>query len=64
MRILVWNDPDPIPGNDYTVEKLELKGDDGKNLIYDIYYGGGSYAQVYGHELEIIDDGLEKTNNT
>lgn len=51
---LVWNDPDPIPGNDYTITYIEPLMDD----IDDyspilIQYGRGSEAEVYLHEILI-----------
>jgi len=62
---LVWNDPDPIEGNDYTITKIE----DIKELLKDfdeteyedivddfailIQYGGGSEAEVFLHEIGI-----------
>jgi hypothetical protein len=50
---LVWNDPDPIEGNDYTITFIE----DIDEEVFDddypilIQYGGGSEAQVYLHEI-------------
>lgn len=49
---LIWNDPDPIPGNDYTITYIEPLVDD----IDDyspilIQYGDGSEAEVYLHEI-------------
>ena len=51
---LVWNDPDPIPGNDYTItyiEPLVEDIDDYSPIL--IQYGKGSEAQVYLHEILI-----------
>ena len=48
---LVWNDPDPIEGNDYTVHTFDLL--DEEEGIARITYGYGSEAEVYIHELEI-----------
>ena len=51
---LVWNDPDSIRNNDYTITYIEPLMDD----IDDyspilIQYGRGSEAQVYLHEIVI-----------
>ena len=54
---LVWNDPDPIEGNDYTIWFIEDIDDDVEEadmVDYPIliqYGGGGSEAQVYLHEI-------------
>lgn len=53
---LVWNDPNPIDGNDYTitfVEDLSQIIDDEyyRNFPILIQYGGGSEAQVFLHEI-------------
>lgn len=42
----VWNDPDPIPGNDYTITYRENYGE--TSLIH---YDGGSEAEVFNHEI-------------
>jgi hypothetical protein len=55
---LVWNDPDPISGNDYTItyiEPLTEDLDDYSPIL--IQYGEGSEAEVYLHEI------LVKTKN-
>jgi hypothetical protein len=50
---LVWNDPDPIDGNDYKIYFIE----DIDEEVFDDYcpiliqYGGGSEAEVYLHEI-------------
>lgn len=51
---LIWNDPDPIIGNDYTISFIE----DTSNLEDDIhtpiliqYNNGQSEAQVFLHEI-------------
>lgn len=55
--ILVWNDPDPIDGNDYTisfVEPLEDIEDDEDISDYPIliqYNEGMSEAEVFIHEI-------------
>lgn len=51
--VLVWNDPNPIPGNDYTISYIEeLTGDiDEHSPILIQYNNGGSEAQVYLHEI-------------
>lgn len=50
MTRLIWNDPEPIEGNDYTVTKA-IMGEE----ISTIYYNGGlSEAEVYNDELELV----------
>jgi hypothetical protein len=53
---LVWNDPDPIEGNDYTISFIEdlseIEEEDMKGFPILIQYNnGGSEAQVYLHEI-------------
>lgn len=54
---LVWNDPDPIDGNDYTISFIEDVDDDIEDddmVDYPIliqYNDSGSEAQVYLHEI-------------
>ena len=50
--LLVWNDPDPIEGNDYTITWVEPLVDDIDEYsgIF-IQYGNGSEAEVYLHEI-------------
>ena len=53
---LVWNDPDPIEGNDYTISFVENLGDLDEDDIVDYpiliqYNKGGSEAEVYLHEI-------------
>jgi hypothetical protein len=54
---LVWNDPDPIDGNDYTISFIEDIDDgveDDDMVYYPIliqYNNSGSEAQVYLHEI-------------
>ena len=50
---LVWNDPDPIEGNDYTITFIEAIDEEVFDDDYPILiqYGGGSEAQVYLHEI-------------
>ena len=53
---LVWNDPEPIKGNDYTItfiEDIDPEFDEDDLSMYPILiqYGGGSEAQVYLHEI-------------
>lgn len=60
---LVWNDPDPIYGADYTITYIEpLEGildeediEEEDNSLDDypilIQYGDGSEAQVFLHEI-------------
>ena len=45
--MVVWNDPDPIPGNDYRVT-FQKKLSEELSLIH---YGGGSEAEVFNTEL-------------
>ena len=48
---LVWNDPDPIKGNDYTITWIEnLEGLSSEDMIL-IQYGQGSEAQIFIHEI-------------
>lgn len=58
---LIWNDPEPIEGNDYTVsevfgmDELEACAEYDPSLSgtpIDIHYGDGSEAGVYLSELE------------
>ena len=50
---LVWNDPDPIQGNDYTISFIEdIEEADGVDYPILIQYNNGrSEAQVYLHEI-------------
>ena len=50
---LVWNDPDPIKGNDYTISYIEDIDDDFDEYtpILIQYNNGGSEAQVFLHEI-------------
>lgn len=48
-KVLVWNDPDPIEGNDYVITNVH-EIDDETALIH---YGGGSEAEVYLSEISI-----------
>jgi hypothetical protein len=54
---LVWNDPDPIEGNDYTINFIEDIDDEFEedfDECYPIliqYNDFGSEAQVYLHEI-------------
>lgn len=51
---LVWNDPDPIPGNDYKITYIEPIDDDfDEDTPILIQYGGGSEAEVFLHEIDI-----------
>lgn len=51
--VLIWNDPEPIPGNDYTISFIEELPDDLDNYepILIQYNNGGSEAQVFLHEI-------------
>ena len=52
---IIWNDPDPIDGNDYKLSYLEdLDEVDSDTPILIQYNAGGSEAQVFLHELKII----------
>ena len=59
---LVWNDPDPIKGNDYTINFIEEIDDDIEEediVDYPIliqYNDFGSEAQVYLHEIILKKD--------
>jgi len=60
-KTLIWNDPDPIEGNDYTItfmDEMIEKADDLENdelmPILIQYNGGMSEAEVFLHELMII----------
>jgi hypothetical protein len=52
---LVWNDPDPIEGNDYTInfiENIDDEFEDDESYPILIQYNDfGSEAQVYLHEI-------------
>lgn len=60
---LVWNDPDPIEGNDYTIETVTIlnggmEDDEDMDDMYDdmcalIQYGGGSEATVFISEISL-----------
>jgi hypothetical protein len=45
----VWNDPDPIEGNDYNITYRKDYPNTEESLIH---YGGGSEAQVFTKEIE------------
>ena len=59
---LVWNDPDPIDGNDYTInfiEDIDEDIEDEDMVDYPIliqYNDFGSEAQVYLHEIILKKD--------
>ena len=59
---LVWNDPDPIKGNDYTINFIEdidegIEDDDMVDYPILIQYNDfGSEAQVYLHEIILKKD--------
>jgi hypothetical protein len=54
-KTLVWNDPDPIEGNDYTINFIEEIDEEVFDDDYPILiqYGGGSEAEVYLHEIAL-----------
>jgi len=56
---LVWNDPDPIKGNDYTINFIEDLDEEDFDDDYPIliqYNDFGSEAQVYLHEIILKKD--------
>jgi len=56
---LVWNDPDPIKGNDYTINFIEDIDEEDFDDDYPIliqYNDFGSEAQVYLHEIILKKD--------
>ena len=56
---LVWNDPDPIKGNDYTINFIEDIDEEDFDYDYPIliqYNDFGSEAQVYLHEIILKKD--------
>lgn len=54
---LVWDDPDPIEGNDYTIDTVTiLRGEDmdDEDICAHIEYGdGSSQATVYISEIKV-----------
>jgi hypothetical protein len=54
---LIWNDPDPIQGNDYTINFIEDIDEENFDDYYPILiqYGNGSEAEVYLHEILLVD---------
>lgn len=60
---LVWNDPDPIPGNDYRITEIESIITDDFDEDYPInirYAGGHSEAEVYLHEISATSNHSNK----
>ena len=55
--LLIWNDPDPIEGNDYRISYLENipdeKIDDSTPILIQ-YNKGDSEAEVFLHEIMIV----------
>ena len=58
---LIWNDPDPIEGNDYSITDIfdvpspfECDDEDGEDYILLIHYGECSEAEVYPSEISIL----------
>lgn len=49
-KVFVWADPDPIPGNDYTIKSI-IFNEDGETAL--IQYGEGSEAEVYLREIQV-----------
>jgi hypothetical protein len=61
---MMWNDPDPIIGNDYTICRIEdleeLQGDLTDEEMEDVpilieYNNGGSEAQVFLNEIDRLE---------
>jgi hypothetical protein len=53
---LVWNDPDPIKDNDYSITYIEPIDDDfERDTPILIQYGEGSEAQVFLHEIILAE---------
>lgn len=54
-KILIWNDPDPIKGNDYIISFIEKIDEnfDRHTPIFIQYNNGLSEAQVFLHEILI-----------
>lgn len=57
---MVWNDPLPIEGNDYTIKQIfdmpskdECSDEDGEDYILLIHYGEGSEAEVTPNEISL-----------
>ena len=52
---LVWNDPDPIKGNDYTITFIEpldeIDNDEDPRGFPILIQYGGSESQVFLHEI-------------
>jgi hypothetical protein len=56
-NLLVWNDPDPIKRNDYTIsyiEKLDEDHDEHTPILIK-YNNGKSEAEVFAHEILILN---------
>ena len=54
---LFWSDPDYIKGNDYLISFIENINDDFDEYTpILIQYGGGSEAQVFLHEIKILNN--------
>lgn len=54
-KVLIWNDPDPIKGNDYTISFIEEIDDEfeyGTPILIQ-YNKGLSETQVFLHEILI-----------
>ena len=59
-KTMVWNDPDPIEGNDYTITHIEdltqfeeFSEEELADCPILIQYGGGSEAEVYLSEIAL-----------
>ncbi len=59
---MVWNDPEPIEGNDYVISFVEpLDEDFDEDTPILIQYGEGSEAEVFLHEISLFDEGQTYT---
>jgi hypothetical protein len=57
-KTLVWNDPDPIEGNDYTISWIEeiISDLDEDTPILIMYNNNNSEAEVFLHEILLIEE--------
>lgn len=56
-KTLVWNDPDFLDGNDYTISYIEPISEDfyDDTPILIQYNNGYSEAEVFAHEISIVN---------
>lgn len=56
-KTLVWNDPDFLDGNDYTISYIEPISEDfdDDTPILIQYNHGYSEAEVFAHEISIVN---------